>query len=622
MVLKSTDWQVARKALNPVKRLLRTFGIPRRNYSKWVRSYSTITSKLRPAFVADIARWPSHPLISVAMTHCKSDSVWLRQSIESVREQIYPHWQLCTAGDTSTAAEVQSLLKGYAAQDSRIQVRLSDEHGDQSVNGNAPLTLAQGDYIALMNADDLLSEDALFWMAREIAIYPDTDLLFSDEDKVDHKGKRFDPYFKSAWNPALMLSQNAFSRLGVYRRSIVEQVGRFREGYEGAEEYDLVLRCCEQTNADHIRHIPRVLYHRMARSDTAAPDSAAKSAGWQAGQAAIADHLQRSGINARVAEVHGCYYQVQYDAPRQLPLVSIVIPTTLSTAITAKCLRSVLTVSSYNNFEVFLLVHTEQLRAAEANPSFAEILTDGRVRLIGHEEAPFNFSRISNLGSRSAAGEFLCFLNDDIEVLTSGWLERLVARAILDDVGAVGAMLYYPSGSIQHAGVLLGVNNVADHPFNSQPRGSCGYFGRAALEQDYSCVTAACLLVRRKTFDSVGGFDEALPTAFNDIDLCVRVRRTGARIVWTPSVEMIHRESHTFGPPDAPRRHNQHLRDIAEIRQRWEKALDADPCYNPNLSLRHDSMFLPAWPPRVLSPMLIIAADTMLSISRTSQLVA
>jgi O-antigen biosynthesis protein len=620
--LKSTDWHVARKILSPVRRLLRIFGIPNRKYSKWVKSYSAMTPKLRAASVADIARWPSHPLISVTMSGCKSDPVLLRQSIESVRNQIYPHWQLCIAGDTSTAAEVQSLLKRYAAQDPRIQVRFSDEHGDRSVNANAPLTPAQGDYIALINADDLLSEDALFWVAREIAIYPDTDLLFSDEDKIDDQGNRFDPYFKSAWNPALMLSQNAFSRLGVYRRSIVEQVGRFREGYEGAEEYDLVLRCSEQTNADRIRHIPRVLYHQRARSDTTAPDSAAKSTGWQTGQAAIADHLQRSGINARVAEVHGCYYQVQYETPRQLPLVSIIIPTTLSTAITAKCLRSVLTASSYANFEVLLLAHVEQLRAAESNPSFGEILTNRRVRLIDYEEVPFNFSRVSNLGSRSATGEFVCFLNDDIEVVTSGWLERLVARAMLDGVGAVGAMLYYPSGSIQHAGVLLGVNGVADHPFGGQPRGSCGYFGRAALEQDYSCVTAACLLVRRKTFESVGDFDETLPTAFNDVDLCIKVRRTGARIVWTPSVEMIHHESHTFGPPDTPQRHNQHLRDIAETRQRWEKALDADPCYNPNLSLRHDSMFLPAWPPRILSPMQIIAADTMLGISRTSQLVA
>lgn len=417
-------------------------------YRLWIKKYEIITAELRRLMAADIATWPSRPLISVIMPSYNIDPKWMTQAIESVLLQIYPHWQLCISDDASTLPGVRPLLERYAAEDSRILVTFRSKNGHISVNSNTALTLAGGAYIALMDADDLLSEDALFWVAREIALHPDVDLLFSDEDKIDDSGKRFNPYFKSAWNPALMLSQNAFSHLGVYRRSLVEEVGGFRKGLEGSQDYDLVLRCAEKTAIDRIRHIPRVLYHWRALPGSTASTASAKSYAWAAGKAAIAGHLKRLCVSADVGPALTSYYQVNYAAPADSPLVSVIVPTTLANPTAAKCLGSVLAKSSYRNFELILVAHSDHVQAARRGGVFAKIIAHPRVRIVEYEGRPFNFSKVSNLGARSSDGSILCFLNDDVEVISEDWLERLSARAMLEGVGAVGALLYYPSHTI------------------------------------------------------------------------------------------------------------------------------------------------------------------------------
>jgi len=595
-------------------------GTGRRAYQSWIKGFDDVTPELRQAMAADVSRWPSRPLISVIMPSYNIDPKWMSQAIDSVRKQIYPNWELCISDDASTITGIRPLLEHYAALDTRIHVTFRSENGHISVNSNTALDLASGNYIALMDADDLLSEDALFWVGREIAIHPEVDLIFSDEDKIGEDGKRFDPYFKPAWNPALMLSQNAFCHFGVYRRSLVEEVGRFRKGYEGAQDYDLVLRCAAKTTSDCIRHIPRVLYHWRALPSSTAAETSIKSYAWDAGRRAIADYLEQTGIRARVEPALGVFYQVDYEAPRPPPLVSLVVPTTLAGATPAKCILSALSKSTYENFELLILAHANHIRAAEKNPEFAQILTDGRVRIIEYAKTPFNFSAVSNLGARSARGDRLCFLNDDVEVITEDWLERLVARVSLDGVSAAGAMLYYPADRIQHAGVILGLGGVADHAFKHRRRGYHGPFGRGGLEQDYSCVTAACVLIRRKAFDDVGGFDESLPVAFNDVDLCIKLRRSGGRIIWTPTVEMYHHESLTFGHHDAPERRAQFQHDVRLMRERWNDVLDSDPCYNPNLGIMPGSVFSLAWPPRLPDPMQVVTGLAGTSISRTSQL--
>jgi GT2 family glycosyltransferase len=342
---------------------------------------------------------------------------------------------------------------------------------------------------------------------------------------------------------------------------------------------------------------------------------------WEAGRRAIADNLGQAGIRAQVKPVLGEFYQVEYEVSRPLPLVSVVVPTTLSSPTAIRCLRSVLTKSSYENYELLILIHAEHYRAAKSDSELANLLGDLHVRIIEYEESPFNFSKVNNLGARLAGGGFLCFLNDDVEVITQDWLERLVARVRPEGVGASSPMLYFPNNTIQHAGVIFMAGDIADHAFKYARRGSPGYFGRAALEQDYSCVTGACMLVSRKVFEDVGGFDETLPIAFNDIDLCIRIRRAGWRMVWTPSVEMYHHESLSLGHYNSAERYEQFLMDVRAMRERWQDTLEADPCYNPNLSLVPGLMFSLAWPPRLPDLHHMIASRTMQSISRTSDLV-
>jgi O-antigen biosynthesis protein len=611
---------IIRSSLVLARRIISARGITPKAYRKWMRRYDAVTPQLRALMAKEIAMWPSRPLISVIMRSDNVEPERMSQAIESVRNQTYPHWELCISDDASTIESLRPLLQRYSIQDSRVHLVFHSKKGGVSINSNAALDLVHGDYVAIFEATDNLSEDALFWVAREIMLHPDADLLFSDEDKIDHKDMRFDPCFKSAWNSALMLSQNAFRHLGVYRRRLIEEVGRFREGYEGAQDYDLTLRCAAKTTANRIRHIPRVLYHRRALPSSTAAGSSANSYAWEAGRSAISDHLRDARIDALVKPALGAFYQVDYSAPEPQPLVSVLVPTKLDSPVTARCLASVLRETTYENFELLILIHAEHQLAAKSKPYVGALLAHPRVRCVDHQVAPFNFSRVNNLGVRATRGDLLCFVNDDVEVISKDWLEHLVSRVMLEGVGAAGPMLYYPSDDIQHAGVILGAGGVADHAFKKCRRGYSGSFGRGGLEQDYSAVTAACMLIRRNVFEDVGGFDETLPVAFNDVDLCMRIRETGARIVWTPTSEMYHHESVSLGRHNSAQRRQQFRRDVGVLRTRWKDWLENDPCYSPNLSLVHGSMFSLAWPPRVPKVEDILGTVPLVSISRTSEL--
>jgi GT2 family glycosyltransferase len=629
-LLSSTSWRITAplRALVDVlreRRWLRrrpaprsrsaSFEIDRDEYQRWVQSYSSVDAAMRAHLVSAVESLAARPLISVIMPSYNIDPQWMREAIESVRRQIYPHWELCISDDASTRGGVRPLLESYAAQDKRIRIAFRPANGHISANSNSALDLAGGDYVALLDADDVLTEDALFWVAHEIALDPQTDMIFSDEDKIGPQG-RFDPYFKPAWNTALMLGQNAFCHLGVFRRSLVEQVGRFREGREGAQDHDLALRCADATTPERIRHIPRILYHWRATAQSTAATLETKPYAQNAGLRTIEDHLRRKGIKGSV-ELAGNFYQVFYQVPEPAPLVSIIVPTTLRNSITQHCLQSVLTQTRYKNFELLLLATEPDLAAGRA--AFADLLADRRVRALTYAAASFNYSWVNNFGVAQAHGSLLCFLNDDVEVISEEWLDTLVARASLDGVGAAGPMLYYPSGQIQHAGVLLGIGGVADHAFRNFERGQAGYFSRATLEQDYSCVTAACMVVRRAVFEQIGGFDVDLPTAFNDVDFCIRLRRTGARIVWTPAAQLYHHESLTFGAHNSPQRAAQFERDVLMLRERWEHALDNDPAYNPNLSFDREHQFRLAVAPRApFTPGAILLGT---AVSRTARLV-
>jgi GT2 family glycosyltransferase len=566
-----------------------------REYATWIRRYDTPTADTRAQMRADVLEWPVRPLISVLMPVHEGEAEWLDRAIGSVRRQVYSDWELCIADDASRKPHVRKTLQRHAREDARIRLSFRASNGHISECSNTALALARGDFIALLDADDELHECALFWVAREIVEHPDADLIYSDEDKLDAVGERFDAYFKPDWNPALIRSQNMFCHLGVYRRSLVAKVGGFRVGFEGSQDHDLVLRCSEQTTPGQIRHIPRVLYHWRAHSgSTASGDAEAKPYAWRAGARAIEEHLDRCGTPGCVKPAATRFYQVEYRCGQAAPKVGIVIASALREGLLLRCLDTLLSRSTYPYFEILLAISAGTFAD---HASALQPYGDKRVRLLVYDDQSFNYSRINNWAIRQCDAPLVCLLNDDTEIVTPGWLEQLVARVHLTNVGAVGAMLHYPDGTIQHAGVVLGMGGVAAHPYGRQPGGSLGYFGRASLEQDLSCVTAACMLLRRKAFDDLGGFDERLAIAFNDVDLCLRLRRAGWRIVFTPAVVLLHHESVSVGRPESPARVAQFAREVAFMREHWADVLDADPFYNPNLSLERP--FELAFPPRL-----------------------
>ena len=569
-------------------------GARRREYAAWVRAYSDMSEAARDEARRAIAAMAAPPLISVIMPAYETPTRWLDAAIQSVRGQAYPHWELCISDDASTDPEVRRTLERHAAEDDRIRLHFRSKRGHISANSNDALAMAKGDYVALLDADDVLTEDALWRVAAEIAADPSLDMIFSDEDKIDPLGRRVTPAFKTDWNPALMLAQNAFSHLGVFRRSLVEQAGRFREGLEGAQDHDLALRCSRLSDASRIRHIPRVLYQWREAEGSTAAGADRKPYAIEAARRAVADHLEALGLDAEIEAAPNDWLQVQY-RPNTAPTVSIAIPTTAG-ALFHRCAESLFDLTAYPHLEVLVLVAEKHREPLYANARTRALIDAGRLTPIVYPDQPFNYSRVNNLGVRQAKGEVICLLNDDIEVTSGTWLERMVTRVMLPGVGAVGPRLLYPDGKVQHAGVVLGVGGVAAHLFAGRPRDYLGPGGRAVLEQDLSCVTAACLVTRREIYEGVGGLDEEFPVAFNDVDLCLRIRQAGHRIIWTPAVELIHHESATFGRHNSPARQAQFAKDCEMMRDRWGPVLDNDPYYNPNMSL--EGPFGLAWPPR------------------------
>ena len=572
----------------------------RKDYSVWIEDYDHLCDEDRRVFRNEVERFASKPLISILMPVYNTKHEYLELAIKSVINQSYPNWELCISDDASTLAHVREVLDAFVKDDSRIKVTYRKTNGHISANSNSALELATGEYVALLDHDDELAEQALFWFVHEIQKHPDAKILYCDEDKLNEQRRRFGPLFKPDWSPAMIMSQNYVCHMTMYRRSLLEQVGGFRIGFEGSQDLDLLLRCAERIQGKHIRHIPRVLYHWRADTGSTASEVGreAKPYTWETGARAIQEHLDRRGIAASVKPVIGQYYQVEYAAVRQPPKVTIIIPTALKMNFVPRCLSSVLKMTTYPNFEVVVMVDESHVTTGAQNKFLNELRADSRVRVHLYEDQPFNYARTNNRAVGMSDAPVVCFLNDDIQVITKDWLEKLVARVLLAGIGAVGPMLYYPTDRIQHAGVILGLGGVAGHQFHNMPRGSAGYYGRALLEQDLSCVTAACMVMRRDVFDSIGGFNEEYAVAFNDVDLCIRVRQLGLRILWTPTAEMYHYESASLGKHNSPQRKALFEEEVKLMQGSWADVLDCDPFFNPNLSLATPYHTL-AFPPRI-----------------------
>ncbi|WP_353982232.1 glycosyltransferase family 2 protein [Salinicola endophyticus] len=561
---------------------------PSASYRAWLDRHPT-----PPAVViaARLAAFDWTPTISILLPTHDTEPAYLTRCLDSVLAQSYPHWQLCIADDASRDPQVMQTLSRYAAADTRIALVQREHNGHICAASNSALELARGEFVALLDHDDELARDALFHVVEALQRQPDAEVLYSDEDKIDERGERFDPHFKPAWNPDLLLGQNYLSHLSVYRTAGVRALGGFRLGLEGSQDHDLALRCTRGLSAERIVHIPQVLYHWRAAGTSTAGAAAAKAYTGVAGLRAVREHLAIEAPAARVeAGRFPNTYRVHWPLPQPAPLVSLLVPTRDRVELLEPCVRALLERTAYPNLE--LLILDNDSRDPATLDFFTAIAADPRVRVL-RWPGPFNYSALNNFGAAQARGTVLGLVNNDIEPMHPEWLTEMVAHACRPEIGCVGAKLYYPNGTIQHAGVVLGVGGVAGHAHKYFSGHQPGYFSRLHLAQNYSAVTAACLVVRREIFTAVGGLDAAhLAVAFNDVDFCLRVRDAGYRNLWTPFAELYHHESVSRGSDDTQAKRARAASEAQYMRRRWGASLFTDPAYHPHLTLTHEDFSL------------------------------
>lgn len=571
-------------------------------YRQWITAYDTLTEQDRADIAAHLARMSDPPKISVVMPAYATPPALILAAIASVQTQLYPHWELCIADDGSPGEALWRLLEEQARLDSRIRIVRRQTNGHIAAATNSALALASGNFVAFMDHDDLLAEHALYHVAALLECHPDTDLIYSDEDKIDQRGRHSQPHFKTAWNAELMLGQNMVNHLAVYRRSLVTDLGGVREGFEGAQDHDLALRASERIGPSRIRHIPWVLYHWRWRGRQGSFSRRWALMCADAAERAVAQHLNRTGhTGAVVSQQSGAshWLRVRRAVPEPKPLVSIIVPTRDRIDLFQRCAEGVLSGTDYPTLE-FLVVDNGSVEP-ETLALFEHLKTDPRVRILP-APGPFNFSALMNRAVAEAKGEIILLLNNDISMIGADWLSELVSHAVRPNVGAVGARLLYPDGTVQHAGVVLGIGGVAGHLHVGAPGAHAGYQGHLKLARNVSAVTAACLAMRRAVYLEVGGMDaERLTVAFNDVDLCVKVRAAGYDIVWTPFAELHHHESASRGLDLAPAAAARFQSEIATMRERWAAELDNDPFYGPMFDKRF-SNYRVAEPPERVKP--------------------
>lgn len=550
------------------------------SYPNWLARNEVLDIE---AMTQEIATFHYQPKISIAMPVYNVEEKWLRLCIDSILNQVYTNWELCMADDASTDPNVKKILTEYQQLDERIRVVFREQNGHISEATNSALAIATGEFVALLDNDDELAINAFYEVVKVLNENPELDLIYSDEDKIDMDGNRSDPAFKPDWSPDLLLGTNYISHLGVYRRSILEEIGGFLKGYEGSQDYDLVLRFTEKTTKERIKHIPKVLYYWRMLPTSTAVDQGSKGYAFEAGLRAVQDALVRRGMNGHAT--HGAangLYDVYYDIESE-KLVSIIIPTKNGYKDVQRCVSSIIEKTTYQNYEIIMADN------GSTDPKMHELYAEFEQQLPGRFfvesiDIPFNFSTINNRAAKKAHGEYLLFLNNDTEVITENWLTLMVSFAQQERIGCVGAKLLYPNNTVQHAGVILGLGGVAGHGHYGYPHGDLGYFGRLAINVNYSAVTAACLLMKKADFDAVGGFEEAFTVAFNDVDLCLKVQALGRDNVWLHEAELYHFESQTRGYDDKGKKKKRFEQEKVMMEEKWGPLIENDPFYNPNLT--------------------------------------
>ncbi|MDD3761407.1 MAG: glycosyltransferase [Acidithiobacillus sp.] len=589
-----------RQLRNPARRLL---SAPIRNqYHDWIAQFDSPTDAEREAIRRHQEKLPYRPLISILLPVYNPPLRYLQACLDSVLAQSYPHWELCIIDDASPDPEVWALLERYVATDARIVSQRREENGHISRASNDALNLAQGEFFVLLDHDDMLSVDALYYLLVELNEHPNAVIIYSDEDKIDAEGQRLDPYFKPDFSYDLFLGQNMISHMGAYRTSAARAIGGFRPGYEGAQDWDLAIRILERIRPEQIRHIPRVLYHWRVIPGSTALDTDEKPYAHQAQWRVLTEHLQRMGSAAQIVDhprLPTAFHRVIWPQPNNAS-VSIIIPTRNGLEYLRPCISSILEKTSYPNFEIIVVDNGSD--APDLLAYLEQISGDHRVRVLRYP-APFNYSAINNFAVKQSGADVVVLLNNDTEVISGDWLDEMVSHALRPDVGAVGAKLLYEDGTVQHGGVILGLGGYAAHSHRGFPGDHPGQSGRLWLAQDYAAVTAACLAIARSKYWEVSGLDEEhFPVAYNDVDFCLRLRQAGYRNIFTPYAELYHYESKTRGADDlSASKRARFTAEKAALAKRHKALLPNDPFYNPNLTLDNEDFAL-AFPPRLSRP--------------------
>jgi GT2 family glycosyltransferase len=548
-------------------------------YGPWYRAYIPTEETLE---TQRKQKFDYSPLISIAVPAYQTPVEFLRQMIESLIVQTYSNWELCIVNASPDNEEMQKVLAEYSAGDSRVRFCNLKENLGIAENTNRAFAMTKGEFVGLLDHDDLLAPNALYEIVKILQDHPQADALYTDEDKVTTElDEHFQPHLKPDFNLDLLRSNNYICHFFVVRKSIVEKAGGFRKEFDGAQDYDFIFRCTE--NAGEVLHVPEILYHWRTHKASTADNPASKMYAFEAGKRAIEAHLERTGTKGEVSHTQDLgFYRVKYPVQGK-PLVSVIIPNKDEKETLQTCLEMLEKNTGYQNFEIIIVENNST--TDEIFRYYKELSGNRKIHLLrwGKE---FNYSAINNFAVAHAKGEYLLFLNNDVKSINPDWLEEMLGVCQRPEVGGVGAKLIYPDNTIQHAGCVIGMGGIAGHMFVDMPADHTGYLHKASLLQDMSAVTAACLLMKKEVFEQAGGFTEELAVAFNDVDLCLKVRKNGYLIVYDPYAKLYHMESKTRGAEDSKEKVRRFQTEIEYMRCHWIDILkNGDPCYNKNLSL-------------------------------------
>lgn len=549
------------------------------DYQRWIAANEPTAAELATQKKSAL-EFSFRPKISLVVPLWRTSPNFFTQMVESVRRQTYDNWELCLA-----AAEVGAIkerLENYSRLDERIKVRYLPKNIGIAGNSNEAIGLATGDYVGLLDHDDTLAPFALFEIVEELNRVK-SDIIYSDEDKINLVGNvRLHPHFKPNWNPDLLRSYNYITHFFVIKRQLLDKIGGFRAGFEGSQDHDLFFRATESSK--QISHIPKVLYHWRQHPESTSDSTTVKSTAMTSTAKAVQEHLRRIGRSATVEA--GPFFgatRVRYQILGN-PLVSIIIPNQDQVELLHHCLESIKQLTTYQNYEVIVVENNSQQQATF--DLYKQYQSWDKFKLLKWSK-PFNYSAINNLAATAAKGEYLLFLNNDTAVISPDWLDELIGQCQWPENGAVGAKLYYDDGSIQHAGVVIGLGGTAGHIGRLFKHDAHGYFGWFELVRDLSAVTGACLMVKASQFKNIGGFDESYSVSFNDVDLCLRLIAHSQLVVWTPAAELYHYESKTRGTDNTTKKRERLENEEQLFASRHRTLLDSgDPNYSPNFSLR------------------------------------